>query len=266
MLCLPWLHWQPQKTSVPHRVQSWRANVLAQICGFAHVLSQAIQDSRYGRSFACSGGAGGGVQSGSGMPMAALPPPPHCSLSERSRHVEGLTALHDVSSPAPLWATALMATTGSVGRSSQRLMLRCSAHRKRRFDEGPGRCRLPHLVLPFSFSAAMPRSRAWKRKDLLRSDRCRRSPAQWSAPAPCRCRSPSAVRRCENGVFEPWIRRGSASRQGWPAEQSAAGAIVRRLPFLDAGRSVVPTSCQMLRLIGWTVAGFLSRSRFASRG
>ena len=163
MLCSPLAALAaPENPLFPHRVQSWRANVLAQICGFAHVLSQAIQPlvaSRYGRSFALlrRGRWWRAIRSpGYANPLAALPPPPHCSLSERSRHVEGLTALHDVvARPRQLVGHRL---DGYHRQRAGALLLVEAldafvvAHRKvRRFDEGPGQVPVAALGVAFSF-------------------------------------------------------------------------------------------------------------------
>ena len=95
--------------------------MLAQICGFAHVLSQAIQPlvaRDTGAASPCSGkGPVVACNQVSWLcqPLGGTATTAPLLLSERSRHVEGLTALHDVvARRASLWATALMATTGSV--------------------------------------------------------------------------------------------------------------------------------------------------------
>ena len=116
----PWLHWQPQKTPLfPSRpiVASKRART---DLWFRPRSSQAIQPlvardtaqlrlAQAGPVVACN------QVSWLCQPLGGTATTAPLFLSERSRHVEGLTALHDVvAARASLWATALMATTGSV--------------------------------------------------------------------------------------------------------------------------------------------------------
>ena len=102
VLACPWLHWQPQKTGCsPSRpiVASKRART---DLWFRHVSfpgDQPLVAHDTGATSPCSGGAGGGVQSGLlVMPahLASTATTAPLLLIERSRHVEGLTALHDV--------------------------------------------------------------------------------------------------------------------------------------------------------------------------
>ena len=107
VLCSPYCTGSPRKPSVPHRVQSWRANVLAQICGFATFFprrSNPLVARDTGAASPCSGGAGGGVQSG----LLVMPTPwrhchhrpiaPYRTLAPRRK---GSPLFMTCSSPAP---------------------------------------------------------------------------------------------------------------------------------------------------------------------
>lgn len=158
----PWLHWQPQKTLCsPSRpiVASKRARTDLWFRPRSFPGDPTLGGSRYGRSFALlrRGRWWRAIRSpGYANPLAALPPPPHCSLSERSRHVEGLTALHDVvARPRQLVGHRL---DGYHRQRAGALLLVEAldafvvAHRKvRRFDEGPGQVPVAALGVAFSF-------------------------------------------------------------------------------------------------------------------